>query len=184
MKTKLQKQFEEQTPSLKSDSGIEYLQTFITWLHFQVEKLTEPQVSEIEMEMERIRVLRNDTWVDTASFKFGFKKCWQWLQSHHPKPISDTKIYIRFGVIPSDEKSKIYNGEVFVGYEEGVSVYEAVIIGKEYRLLFPYLTYSSCVSLSGCIDRKAYIVKGNEVGIGSDGEPLLRNVEIIKEFEI
>jgi hypothetical protein len=49
MKTELQKKFEEQTPTLKSDSGIEYLQTFITWLHFQVEKLTEPQVSEGEI---------------------------------------------------------------------------------------------------------------------------------------
>jgi len=38
MKTKLQKQFEKQTPTLKSDSGLEYLRTFITWLHIQVEK--------------------------------------------------------------------------------------------------------------------------------------------------
>lgn len=39
MKTELQKQFEAQTPTLKKDHGVEYLQTFITWMHFQVEKL-------------------------------------------------------------------------------------------------------------------------------------------------
>jgi hypothetical protein len=38
MKTELQKQFEEQTPTLKRDFGVEYLQTFISWLHLQVEK--------------------------------------------------------------------------------------------------------------------------------------------------
>ena len=39
MKTELQKRFEKETPSLKSDHGIEYLQTFISWLHLQVERL-------------------------------------------------------------------------------------------------------------------------------------------------
>jgi len=38
MKTELQKRFEEQTPTIRGRSTIEYLQTFVTWLHLQVEK--------------------------------------------------------------------------------------------------------------------------------------------------
>ena len=38
MKTELQKQFEEQTPTIKGVTDKEYLQTFISWLHLQVEK--------------------------------------------------------------------------------------------------------------------------------------------------
>ena len=39
-RTELQKQFEEQTPTILVEgiSNKEYLQTFVTWLHFQVEK--------------------------------------------------------------------------------------------------------------------------------------------------
>ena len=39
MKTELQKEFEKQTPSVKGCSDIEYLQTFISWLNFQMKKL-------------------------------------------------------------------------------------------------------------------------------------------------
>jgi hypothetical protein len=38
MKTDLQKEFEKQTPTIKGITGTEYLQTFISWLHLQVEK--------------------------------------------------------------------------------------------------------------------------------------------------
>ena len=37
MKTELQKRFEEQTPTIRGRSTIEYLQTFVTWLHLQVD---------------------------------------------------------------------------------------------------------------------------------------------------
>ena len=37
-KTELQKEFEAQTPTIKGVGRIEYLQTFVTWLHLQVEK--------------------------------------------------------------------------------------------------------------------------------------------------
>jgi len=37
-KTDLQKEFEKQTPTIKGVSEIEYLKTFISWLHLQVEK--------------------------------------------------------------------------------------------------------------------------------------------------
>jgi len=41
MKTELQKQFEKQTPTIAGIQETEYLQTFISWLHLQVEKAEE-----------------------------------------------------------------------------------------------------------------------------------------------
>ena len=38
-RTELQKKFEEQTPTIKGKRKIEYLQTFVSWLHLQVEQL-------------------------------------------------------------------------------------------------------------------------------------------------
>ena len=47
-KTDLQKQFEEQTPTIKDTPPIEYLQTFVTWLHLQIEKKpTRPSADEM-----------------------------------------------------------------------------------------------------------------------------------------
>ncbi len=37
-RTELQKKFEEQTPTIKGVGRVEYLQTFVSWLHFQVER--------------------------------------------------------------------------------------------------------------------------------------------------
>jgi len=37
-KTDLQIEFESQTPTINNASGITYLQTFLSWLHFQLEK--------------------------------------------------------------------------------------------------------------------------------------------------
>lgn len=41
------------------------------------------------------------------------------------------KYYIRFGKIPKNEISNIYRGEVKVGEEKGVSVYDAIKIDGE-----------------------------------------------------
>jgi hypothetical protein len=37
-RTELQKKFEEQTPTIKGVGRVEYLQTFVSWLHLQVER--------------------------------------------------------------------------------------------------------------------------------------------------
>ena len=37
-KTKLQIQFEKETPTIQKVGAIEYLQTFVSWLHFQIKK--------------------------------------------------------------------------------------------------------------------------------------------------
>ena len=87
--------------------------------------------------------------------------------------------YIRFGKIPENGKSEIWKGDVFNGHEKGVSVYESY---NEKVVMPKKITYSSCVSLSGCLDRNIYLVTGKRIGTGSDGEPLLKNVSIIKQL--
>lgn len=92
-------------------------------------------------------------------------------------------MFVRFGEIPKNEKSKIHAGDVLVGYEEGVSVYEAIEINNKVKIIMPELSYSACVSLSGCIERKAYVVKGAELEQkGSDGEPLLKDIVIVRKL--
>ena len=38
-RTQLQKKFEDQTPTIKNVRPLEYLQTFVSWLHLLVERL-------------------------------------------------------------------------------------------------------------------------------------------------
>ena len=93
--------------------------------------------------------------------------------------------FIRFGKIPKNGKSGIYCGDSGkVGEEAGVSVYEAIERDGKHKIIMPTLSYSACVSLSSCIEREAYLVKGKVCGIGKDGEPLLKNCKIIKKIVV
>jgi hypothetical protein len=97
----------------------------------------------------------------------------------------ETKIiYIRFGELPENGKSKIHCGEDFVGYEKGVSVYEGIIRKNKIQIILSSLSESSCVSLSGCIKRKSYEVTGDLLEYGSDHEPLLFNCKIVRQLNI
>lgn len=91
------------------------------------------------------------------------------------------KLYIRFGDIPSDERSiDRRNG----GTEDGVSVYpcEATAIDPDAALsTYPndpdteYHPYGNMVQdMSSLTARDTYLVTGDEVGTGADGEPVLQ----------
>lgn len=105
--------------------------------------------------------------------------------------------YIRFGAIPENERSKKGNGIIgdgykCVGYEEGVSVWNAVKIRDKWCLVAPHgnsCTHGDFSSMAfpddcmGCCkDDLIYLVTGDEVGIGADGEPLLRNIKIEEQL--
>lgn len=103
------------------------------------------------------------------------------------------KYYIRFGKIPENEVSSIYRGEVKVGEEKGVSVYDAIKIDGEWRVVLPFpLLKEIGFDLYNFIEniyhpikterRPMYLVQGDEIGRGSTNEPLLRNIKIIKEL--
>ncbi len=106
------------------------------------------------------------------------------LQSLNVKG-EEKRIFIRFGNIPQDGKSKIHNGdEGVIGKEIGVSVYEAIQDGGNIKILIPKNETCVLVSMSGCFDKPAFLVEGDIIGTGSDGEPLLINVKIINSLEL
>ena len=76
--------------------------------------------------------------------------------------------FIRFGKCPKGGRSVNHRDNTL---EEGVSVFEAEFVGKEYRLL---LTDYLSVTYVTVADRPAYRIYGEVVGTGADGEPLLR----------
>lgn len=109
----------------------------------------------------------------------------EWLETQVK---SDKSLYIRFGDIPINGKSKIYNGEIEIDTEEGVSVYPA-FEDKEGNIILGLnlpITKTSLHTQQYLLEydsRPCYLVTGDYVGKGTDGEPLLKNVRIIKEIK-
>jgi hypothetical protein len=107
-----------------------------------------------------------------------------WLEKQgEQKPL-----YIRFGDMPSNGKSKIYGGEdEEIGEEDGVSVYPAfeadgnIVLGL--TLPITKTTLYTQQHLLEYDDRPCYLVSGDRVGKGTDGEPLIRNVSVIKRLD-
>mgnify|MGYP003290982321 CR=1 FL=1 len=98
------------------------------------------------------------------------------------------QLYIRFGEIPTDEKSKIYQGEKEVGIENGVSVYPAfktnegdIVLGL--NLPITKTTLYTQQHLIEYDNRPCYLVKGDYVGKDTDGQPLITNVSIIEKID-
>jgi len=138
-----------------------------------------------ESEDERIRkklifdfqVLGKTEWGDLK-----VKDILAWLEKQ------GEQLYIRFGEIPTDEKSKIYRGEEEVGAENGVSVYPAfetnegdIVLGL--NLPITKTTLYTQQHLLEYDDRPCYLVKGNHVGKDTDGQPLIDNVHIIRKID-
>ena len=94
------------------------------------------------------------------------------------------KCYIRLGDIPSNEKSFNHLDKI---YEDGVSTFRGIKYNNCYVPIIEYPDKAGTIlPLQAMFDyckKPTYIVTGEEVGLGSDGEPLLRNVNIIKEIE-
>lgn len=96
--------------------------------------------------------------------------------------------YIRYGGLPRDRRS--YNSRENV-YEAGVSVYRADVYPAEYTngagkafLLDHYTLDLDGVDFVSTMfitrsERAAYLVTGDEIGTGADGEPILANVRIV-----
>lgn len=98
--------------------------------------------------------------------------------------------YIRFGEIPKNEQSKSYGPEKI---EQGVSCYECLKIKDKYRILYPPINErwdKVAGILSVMIQRfmrgqtKCYLINGDVVGRGADNEPVIRNIQVIKELSI
>ena len=112
------------------------------------------------------------------------KKAIAWLE----KQGKQEQLYIHFGEIPTDEKSKIYKGEIEVGIENGVSVYPAfktnegnIVLGL--NLPITETTLHTQQHLIEYDNRPCYLVKGDYIGKDTDGQPLINNVSIIEKID-
>ena len=111
-------------------------------------------------------------------------ECIDWLE----KQGKQEQLYIHFGEIPTDEKSKIYNGEIEVGIENGVSVYPAfktnegnIVLGL--NLPITETTLHTQQYLIEYDNRPCYLVNGDYIGKDTDGQPLINNVSIIEKID-
>ena len=95
-------------------------------------------------------------------------------------------MYLRFGQIPENEHSGIYKGDQGkIGEEIGVSCYRGIVIDNKVYIIMPHVASTTYYWLIDEYNRgkiPLYIIEGEEVGIGSDDEPLLRNVKIVQEI--
>lgn len=94
--------------------------------------------------------------------------------------------YVRFGDLPPNGRSSIFDGDNGkIAEEAGVSVYEAVLTSGDYRILVPspayYSTFTTMLWLHE--DRPLYLVEGERIGTGCDGEPLLKDPKIVKKID-
>ena len=100
--------------------------------------------------------------------------------------MTEVKVYLRFGDIPPEERSRKYNSGVEVDLEEGVSVWDcAMVNGVPFPLLPEGATEASMADYFYFLlgDRPVYLVTGTELEEkGSASEPLLRNVTVIRDY--
>lgn len=99
--------------------------------------------------------------------------------------------FIRFGEIPENERSTEYigsgDGQIPNKILDGVSVYECILDKDNIpRIIVPRLTKTTMDTLYGmmCYNTKnIYLVSGDIVGVGTDGEPLLKNIKIVRKLD-
>lgn len=160
------------------------------WFKGNLEKLfPELKESEDERIREALIALLKFGLKDGSAIAPGFNETKEqalaWLEKQSK---SDESLYIRFGNIPINGKSKVYNGEIEIGIEEGISVYPA-FEDKEGNIILGLnlpITKTSLYTQQHLLEydnRPCYLVTGDYVGKGTDGEPLLKNVRIIKEIK-
>ena len=93
-------------------------------------------------------------------------------------------IFYRFGEIPEDACSSIWNNNnEVIGKEKGVSVYEAhKNINGTYSPVLPFPTNEIIYNVKYFTGNK-YLVTGDLLDeTGTDGEPLIKNVKILKKL--
>lgn len=130
---------------------------------------SETEKSSQTQENQRVSALKNSILNDRKRFRR--------LATAYVKLVGQ-KTYIRFGRPREGGKSYNYRDGM---WENGVSVYEAYKIGKDYAVV----PASNAFTFLGYAARKAaYEVKGEVASdLGSDGEPLLTGVKSIKQID-
>jgi len=74
------------------------------------------------------------------------------------------KVYVKFGDIHKNDTN--------------VSVFEAILENNVVKIIMPTTLYSTCQAIARHLDQPAFLVMGDIVGTGKDGEPLMSNPKI------
>lgn len=97
--------------------------------------------------------------------------------------------FIRFKNIPENEISSVYDGDCGkIRDELGVSCYQFIQQGENYNIIVSSISLGFINDLywflDSFIDGKipAYLIEAEQVGLGSYGEPVVRNIKIIREL--
>lgn len=101
--------------------------------------------------------------------------------------------YVRFGCQEGAFPPDGLSGNFITGEKEkGVSVYEALERDGKYQILLPALdpftvgTLGQCYNVAqglwGQENHPLYEISGILIGMGSDGEPLLKDCKVIKQI--
>lgn len=173
----------------KYKEALGWMQSLYDGLHGPTKEEAEhyfPELKESEYERTRKEII-DFLGMPHPQFvgKRDHEKWIAWLEKQRE---SDKSLYIRFGNIPINGKSKVYNGEIEIGIEEGISVYPA-FEDKEGNIILGLnlpITKTSLYTQQHLLEyesRPCYLVTGDYVGKGTDGEPLIKNVRIIKEIK-
>ena len=146
-------------------------------------------LKKIESEDERIRkklitFFQRFPYTNLYDEGLNAKDVLAWLE----KQGEQEQLYIRFGEIPTDEKSKIFQGEIEVGTENGVSVYPAlktsegdIVLGLS--LPITKTTLYTQQHLIEYDDKPFYLVSVDYEGKYTDGHPLSNNDSIIEKID-
>jgi len=176
-----------------SASGITWgdAETILNWLEKQSNENYNPYkttVESISAMVEKYAPFGSDLQDFYDNVKVKCKDAVEYDKTFLENQSMQEQLYIRFGEIPTDEKSKIYQGDIEVGTENGVSVYPAfktdegdVVLGLS--LPITKTTLYTQQHLIEYDDRPCYLVKGDYVGKDTDGQPLINNISIIEKID-
>jgi hypothetical protein len=96
------------------------------------------------------------------------------------------KRYIRYGRLPENGISKIYNKEEVIGEEVGVSCWRAKYKNGRWYPCFPKKpTQFSLDDFSWMmqVESEVYLISGTKIAVGSDGEPVVKNAKICRRIK-
>lgn len=90
--------------------------------------------------------------------------------------------YLRFGALPKSGKSRNHRDDI---EEAGVSVFRGLLSPDDEAAVVVASNFETGSAVSCLRDnRDAFVVTGEETGFGSDGEPVLGNVRILREVRV
>lgn len=104
--------------------------------------------------------------------------------------IKDRRLFVRFKDIPAGEVSGVYDGDCGrIRDELGVSCYDFVRRGNNYNIILSSISegflYDLCHFVRLFNDGKipGYLIEAEQVGNGTYGEPVVKNVRIMCQLK-